>query len=72
MDRDKELSEYALMNTLTIIDSFPVNKIVEDDASMMTFLNINERYLIEKDINNSTVQCFFEFVNLFEMRIKEQ
>ncbi len=72
MDREQELSELAQMNTLVIIDSFPVNKMVEDDVSMMTFLNINERYLIEKDINNSTVQSFYEFVNLFEMRIKEQ
>jgi hypothetical protein len=72
MDREQELSQLAYMNTLAMIDSFPVNKIVEDDASTMTFLNINERFLIEKDINNSTVQCFYEFVNLFEMRIKEQ
>ena len=72
IDREEEMRNNEL-NSLVLIDSFAVNKIISADLqyneTKVCLLAVSEKYLIEKD---EEVNEYFQFIHFIDGKINKE
>ena len=72
IDREEEMRNKEL-NSLVLIDSFAVNKIISADLqyneTKVCLLAVSEKYLIEKD---EEVNEYFQFIHFIDGKINKE